>query len=153
MEFRANTLESLKPATYCSLLSGLCFFLLICIKEKFHITLKVMEVSLILAVIQFAFIFFLITAITYFYKITITKSGVSSYNPWKSFKCYHMQWNHMEHIKLRSILGYRYYYIWSETEQKDIWVPYQIKNKNNFVTEILRFTGEKNILLKTIKQA
>ncbi len=94
------------------------------------------EAASILTVALFIFGLFLIGVCTYFYKITIFKEGLSSYNPWESFKCYHMKWVDMKYLSIRSVLGYKYYYIISSDRQECLWVPCNIKNKKQFTKDL-----------------
>ncbi len=149
-KYRAEITASIKPAAYCSLAAGILFLFLVFIKDGVQIEYKLLEATSILISTLFIFLIGLIGGITYFYKITISKDGLSSYNPWETFKCYHMKWSDMEHIKIRYVFGYKYYYIWSSRLQEDLWVPYHIKNKKQFYNKLLKVAGEENILIKTI---
>lgn len=149
--YRAELSASIKPAVYCSLVTGIIFFSFVLIKERFQLEQRLFQATLILVGTLIIFLLGLIAGITYFYKITISKNGLSSFNPWETFKCYHMDWCEMEKIKLRGVFGYKYYYIWSSTLQKDLWVPYQIKNKKGFFESCKKYAGEYNLIIKTMK--
>lgn len=149
--YRAEFAASIKPAVYCSLVTGIIFFSFLFIKEGFQFEERLLQATLILVGTLIIFLLGLIAGITYFYKITISKNGLSSFNPWETFKCYHMDWDEMENIKLRSVFGYKYYYIWSSTFQKDLWLPYQIKNKKDFFESCRKYAGENNLIIKATK--
>lgn len=149
--YRAEFAASVKPAIYCSLVTGIVFFSIVFLKEGFRFEQRLLQATFILTATLIVFLLVLIAGITYFYKITISKNGLSSFNPWESFKCYHMNWNEMEHIKPRSVFGYKYYYIWSSTRQKDLWLPYQIKNKKGFIESCKKYIDDNNLIIKTIK--
>jgi uncharacterized membrane protein len=149
--YRAEFAASIKPAVYCSLVTGIIFFSFVFIKEGFQLEQRLLQATFILVGTLIFFLLGLIAGITYFYKITISKNGLSSYNPWETFKCYHMDWSEMEDIKLRSVFGYKYYYIWSSTLQKDLWLPYQIKNKKAFLESCRKHAGDNSLIIKTTK--
>lgn len=151
--YRAEFAASTKPAIYCSLVAGLIFLSLVFFKDGFRFEQKLLQATLILVATSIIFLFALIAGITFFYKISVTRNGLSSFNPWETFKCYHMDWDEMENIKVRSVFGYKYYYIWSSTLQKDLWLPYQIKNKMKFAESCEKYAGENNIFIKSIKQS
>lgn len=142
---------SVKPAINCSLIAGMVFISFVFIKEGFQFEARLVQATFILAATLLIFLLLLIAEITYFYTITISKNGLSSSNPYETFKCYYMDWSEMENIKLRSVFGYKYYYIWSSTLQKDLWLPYHIKNKRRFVENCKKYAGENNLIIKTIK--
>lgn len=101
-KYRAEITSSIKPALYCSLAFGILFFLFVFFKDGAQIEYKLLKATSILIMTLFIFLLGLIGGITYFYKIAISKEGLSSYNPWETFKCYHMKWSDMEHIKIRN---------------------------------------------------
>ena len=149
--YRAELTTILKPSIYLSVAAGVLLFIALLVKESFEINQKMIEASLIVSGTLSVFNLLLIGLCTYFYKITIYKDGLSSYNPWEFFKCYQMNWSDMKELRLKSVFGYKYYYLCSSDQLQCLWVPYDIKNKKAFYSDLLGVVNQDNILIKNIK--
>ena len=149
--YRAELTEAIKPSIFISISTAVAFFLAIFLKEGFEIDQKMIEASILLGVTLLVICLLLIGACTYFYKITIFKDGLSSYNPWESFKCYFMGWESIENCRLRNIFGYKYYYLYSADQRECLWIPYNIKNKEKFYHDLLKVNKHNHIFVTNIK--
>ncbi len=149
-EYRAKLESSIKPSIYIPIGAGVVFFLVIFIKDDLKLDHKMVEATFALMAISFIFCFLLIGVCTYFYKITLYNDGLSSYNPWESFKCYHMKWIDMKYLTIKSVFGYKYYYITSSDQKKYLWVPCNIKNKEQFIKDVQSLINKDHVLLKYI---
>ncbi len=149
-KYRAKLKSSIKPSIYIPIGTGVIFFLAIFIKDDLKFDHKMVEATFALMAVSFIFLLLLIGVCTYFYKITIYKDGLSSYNPWESFKCYHMKWVDMKYLTIKSVFGYKYYYITSSDQKECLWVPCNIKNKEQFIKDVQSLISEDHVLLKHI---
>jgi hypothetical protein len=149
--YRAKLISIIKPSVYLSIGTGILLFVAIFITEDFQFDVKMLEMATILSAVLFIFGLLWIGVCTFFYKITINKDGLSSYNPWESFKCYHMKWVDMEYLTIKSVLGYKYYHITSQDQQESLWVPCNIKHKGQFIIDLRTLIKDNHVLMQHIK--
>lgn len=149
-KYRAELKSVIKPSFYLSLGMGLPFLAATFIKEDFNIDPKMIQVASISTLFSFIFCLILMGVCTFFYKITIYKGGLSSYNPWENFRCYHMEWADMKYLIIKNVLGCKYYYIISSDQQECLWVPCNIKNKKQFINDLKPLINDNHILIQHI---
>jgi hypothetical protein len=130
--FRAKVTAIFRPTITICLLAGLLFISALILKEDFKYDVKMLEAFLILEVVFIPFIGLLLLAATFDYKITVYEDGISSYDPFGTRKCDFMSWDVMKKLRIRSVFGYRYYFIESDDSNERLWIPKNIKNKAEF---------------------
>jgi len=130
--FRAKVTAIFSPTIVtCLLVGGLLIFAIL-VKESFNFSVKMLEVFLIFEAVLIPFIGLILLAITFDYKITVYKDGISSFDPFGNRKCDFMLWGRMNKIRTRNILGYRYLFIESNDYSETLWIPSNIKKKHEF---------------------
>ena len=77
----------------------------------------------------------LVCALTY--HVRVYGDGVSSYDPWGSWKKDFLGWSDMRQISVVSVIGVRYFKIDGENESA-LWIPARVFEAERFGTEIQR---------------
>jgi hypothetical protein len=131
-KYRGELKSIIRPAFIISYWTGLIFFAVIFLKDNFIFDMKMLKATIVLESILILFIAIFIRSCTLVYKITVFRDEISSYDPWGSLKCYFMKYSDMTHIKIKSVFGYKYYFISSENNSKTLWIPFNVNNKDRF---------------------
>ncbi len=147
-KYRGELKSIIRPMFNICFWGGLFFFIAIFLADKFIFDMKMVEAVLIIESVLIPFIAVIIGVCTLAYKITLFSDGISSYDPWGSMKCDFMQYSDMENIKIKSVFGYKYYFIHSEDYSKTLWIPFNIKRKDSFIKTLESVVNSKHVLLK-----
>ncbi|MFH2043849.1 MAG: hypothetical protein ABIK92_01730 [Pseudomonadota bacterium] len=142
--FRCELKAIILPAIKFSFLGGLILFGAILYKENFEIGNKMIEAVLIFEAVMIPFILTIMLAGTYSNIITLDRFGISSRNPFSnSLKIEFISWEAIDKVSHKSIFGYKYYLLQSDSSVKTIWIPMRINNKSKF-SETVRLTAGSN---------
>lgn len=130
--FRTKVTAILPPTIIICLLAGFITILAIFMKENFKYDPQMLQAFLAFEVVLIPFVGLILLATTFSYKITVYEDGISSHAPFGSRKCDFMPWERMEKIRIRNIVGYKYLFIESNDYSERLWIPLNIKRKNEF---------------------
>ena len=141
-ELRAIILPSIK----FSLLGGFVVFVAILFKENLQYDKKMIDAVLIFEAVMIPFILMIMLAGTYSNKITLDGFGISSRNPFSNFfKIESISWESIDKVTRKSIFGYKYYLLKSDSSGKTIWIPTRINNKSTFSKTVRSIAGRNHI--------
>jgi hypothetical protein len=144
--FRAEVTAIFLPSTKACLVAGFILFAAISVKDEFSNINKVFEAILMCESVIFPVTLLLMLVATFGYKITVYSDGISSYDPFGTFKCDFMTWSSMKRLRHRNIFGYEYYFVQSENYKERLWIPFKIKNKKSFTMLVQTKVGSGNPL-------
>jgi hypothetical protein len=136
------------PLLILSFGSGTVSFLAILIKSEN--TLESLMIALAMSVGIAVFLSILFIIINYTYLTTVFTNGISSYDPFGSWKRDFMNWNDMKRIRRKNILGVKYYLIDSEELSSQLWIPVELSNKNIFIQYVGENAGVSHPLMSEL---
>jgi len=108
-KFRGEIKSIILPVVNISFYTGILFVVAILFKENFKVEITMIKATLILEAVLVPFISILMVSVTFDYKITVFNDGISLYNPFGNRERVFMQWSAMKYLKIRNILGNKYY--------------------------------------------
>jgi len=145
-QYRAEVGAILLPTINFCLVAGIILFAAIAYKDQLENPRKVLEATLIFESVNIPFILLLMLGATFDYKIIIYSDGISSYDPFGTRKCDFMLWTSMNRVSRKGIIGYQYYLVENNVTGERLWIPYKIKNKEDFARVLNTQAGAANVL-------
>ena len=121
----------------------LYFFLLFFTKKNIYEALK-LSLALSAGIAVFLVILFII--VNYTYLVTVFTNGISSYDPFGSWKRDFMTWDTMNKITRKNIIGVKYYFIESEKLSSRLWIPVELVKKDAFIYHVGQNAGKSHPL-------
>lgn len=149
---RAEVKAIISPVVTVSICTGVIFFAAIFFKNNLAFDLKMLKATIILLSVLIPFITLILSWATFINKVKVFKDGISSYNPYEALKSEFLIWSEMQSICIKSVLGYKYYFLWSNDSGKQLWIPYMIKNKEHFKSTVLSQLDSNHIFAKELNK-
>jgi len=115
-------------------------------KENFKYNPKIFEAILIGEGVLIPIIGTILLVAIFTNKISVFNDGISSYDPYRNGQHDFMNWSNMHSIRIRSVFGYKYYFIQSEDLREQLWIPNKIKHKDKFIELIRSLTDSNHVL-------
>lgn len=122
------------PLLIISLCFGLVFFFAII--SKTDDIKDALNVSLMLSAGLAGFLCVLFTIVNFTYLVTVFTNGISSYDPFGSWKCDFMKWDDMNEVSRKNILGVKYLFVTSKEPVSSLWIPIELVNKDLFIRDV-----------------
>jgi len=128
------------PLFIFSLGFGGVFFLVIL--KKSESVQEALKFSMILSCVIGGLLSILFVIVNYTYLVTVFTNGISSFDPFGSWKRDFMEWGAMNYIERKNILGVKYYFIQSQDSLSRLWIPVELINKHDFIYHVGENAGK-----------
>lgn len=92
------------------------------------------------------FLCLLFTIVNFTYLVTVFTDGISSYDPFGSWKRDFMRWDAMDEVNRKNIIGVKYLYVKSKEHSPGLWVPIELANRDVFIKHVQENAGANNPL-------
>ncbi|MEW6558367.1 MAG: hypothetical protein AB1349_13635 [Elusimicrobiota bacterium] len=143
--FSARIAPIIVPIFNLSLLAGVILYIAIFISDDMQFDVKMLQAVLIFESVIIPFGLFIALIGVFMNKIKLEKNGISSRNPFSNrFEYVSLNWNDIATIKIKNILGYKYFLLQSDSG-KGVWIPTEINDKSKFIDLVKEKTGKENI--------
>ena len=152
-KYRGELRSIVRPTFNISFWAGLIFFAAIFLKDGLVFDRKMLQATLILESVMIPFLLMIIGFCTLTYKITIFRDGISSYDPWGTYKRDFLKYSEMTNIEIRSVFGYRYYFIHSDDGSETLWIPFHVKDKKGFIDALVSILSREHMIVKEMAKS